>query len=334
MKNQEKNIVDRALARFEEETGLRLIPFFTDEKIDVVLREKDYDLKFNGEVKLLIDKAKLGLLKNQLNRFDNIQLLITWYANPENIGLLKNLKINFIDAAGNAYINVPPLYINIKGNKLDRPKNTKGITPGKFQTAGLQIIFTLLCNPNLEKNTYREIAQMANVALGTVVFTFKYLENLGYLTILKNDDKKLINKNLLLKEWLTGYPVKIKQKYLLDRYQADDLDLIGKINIQNFHALFGGETAAAKMTNYLRPFFHTIYIGDKLGEFILKNRLKKNPNGNIILMKKFWNFDDDYTKDNLVPAILIYTDLMITADPRNIETANIIYEREIAGYLK
>src|SRR3989304_6405546 len=90
MKNQEKNIVDRALARFEEETGLRLIPFFTDEKIDVVLREKDYDLKFNGEVKLLIDKAKLGLLKNQLNRFDNIQLLITWYANPENIGLLKN----------------------------------------------------------------------------------------------------------------------------------------------------------------------------------------------------------------------------------------------------
>ena len=88
------------------------------------------------------------------------------------------------------------------------------------------------------------------------------------------------------------------------------------------------------MTNYLRPFFHTIYIGDKLGEFILKNRLKKNPNGNIILMKKFWNFDDDNTKNNLVPAILIYTDLMITADPRNIETANIIYEREIAGYLK
>src|SRR3990172_12118675 len=178
--------------------------------------------------------------KNKLTRFDNIQLLITWYANPENIDLLKTLEINFIDAAGNAYINVPPLYIIIKGNKLDTPKNAKGITTGKFQTAGLQIIFTLLCNPNLEKNTYREIAQMANVALGTVVFTFKYLENLGYITILKNGDKKLINKNLLLKEWLTGYPVKIKQKYLLDRYQADDLDLIGKINVQNFHSLFCG----------------------------------------------------------------------------------------------
>lgn len=334
MKEQEKNIIDKAIARFEEETGLRLVPFFTDEKIDVVLREKEYDLKFNGEVKLLIDKAKLGLIKNQLNRFNNIPLLITWYANPENIDLLKNLEINFIDAAGNAYINVPPLYINIKGNKLDRPKNTKGITTGKFQTAGLQIIFTLLCNPNLEKNTYREIAQMANVALGTVVFTFKYLENLGYITILKNGDKKLVNKNLLLKEWLTGYPVKIKQKYLVGRYQADDPDLIGKINIQNFHALFGGETAAAKLTNYLRPLYHTIYIGDKLGEFILKNRLKKNPNGNIILMKKFWNFDDDYTKDNLVPAMLTYTELMVTADPRNIETANIIFEHQIAGYLK
>ena len=334
MKNQEINIVDRALARFEEETGLRLIPYFTNEKMDVVLREKEYDLKFNGEVKLLIDKAKLGLIKNQLNRFDNIPLLITLCANPANIEVLKTLEINFIDAAGNAYINVPPLYINIKGNKLDTPKNAKGITTGKFQTAGLQIIFTLLCNPNLEKNTYREIAQMANVALGTVVFTFKYLENLGYITILKNGDKKLVNKNLLLKEWLTGYPVRVKPKYTLGNYQTDDPEMIKNINVQNYGALFGGETAAAKMTNYLRPLIHTVFIGDRIGEFILKNRLKKNPNGNIILMKKFWNFDDDYAKNNLVPAILIYTDLMITADPRNIETANIIFEREVAGYLK
>lgn len=333
MKNQEKHIIDRAVTRFEEETGLRLTPYFTDERIDVVLKEKEYDLKFNGEVKLLIDKAKLGLIKNQLNRFDNIPLLITWYANPETIDLLKNLGINFIDAAGNAYINVPPLHINIKGNKLDKTKKTKPAVAGKFQTAQLQIIFTLLCNPDLEKNTYREIAQMANVALGTVVFTFKYLENLGYITVLKNGDKKLVNKKLLLKEWLNGYPAKIKPKYLLGRYQADDPDQIKKINLQNFHALWGGETAAAKLTNYLRPLIHTIYIGDKLGEFILKNRLKKNPNGNIILMKKFWDFNDDYTTNDLVPAILTYTDLIITADPRNIETANIIYEREIAGHL-
>lgn len=334
MKNQEKHIIDRAVTRFEEETGLRLTTYFTDEGIDVVLKEKEYDLKFNGEVKLLVDKAKLGLIKNQLNRFDNIPLLITWYVNPETIDLLKNLKINFIDAAGNAFINVPPLYINIKGNKLDTPKNTKGIIPGKFQTAGLQILFALLCNPNLEKNTYREIAQMANVALGTVVFAFKYLENLGYITILKNGEKKLVNKNLLFKEWLTGYPVRVKPKYFLGKYQAEDLDQIKKINVQNFGALFGGETAAAKLTNYLRPLIHTIYIGDKLGELILKNRLKKNLNGNIILIKKFWNFNDDYTENNLVPAILTYTDLMITADPRNIETANIIYEREIVEHLK
>lgn len=334
MKNQEKNIVDRAITRFEEETGLRLTPYFTDERIDVVLKEKEYDLKFNGEVKLLIDKAKLGLIKNQLDRFDNIPLLITWYANSETIDLLKNLGINFIDAAGNAYINVPPLHINIKGNKLDTTKKTNPAFAGKFQTAQLQLIFTLLCNPALEKNTYREIAQMAKVALGTVVFTLKYLENLGYITILKNGDKKLVNKNLLLKEWLVGYPAKIKPKYIIGRYFADDPDLIKKINFQNFHALQGGETAAAIMTNYLRPLIHTIYIADKLGEFILKNRLKKNANGNIFLIKKFWNFDDDYTERNLVPAILTYTDLMITADPRNIETANIIYEREIAGHLK
>lgn len=334
MRNQERNIVDKAVTRFEEETGLHLTTFFTAEKVDIILREKEYDLNFNAEVKVFIDKGNLGALKNQLNMFDNTPLLITTYANPEAIVLMKNLNINFIDTAGNAYINVPPLYINIKGNKLDANKIIKAAAAGKFQTAGLQIIFALLCNPNLEKNTVREIAQMANVAVGTVALIYKQFENLGYITTLKNNDKVLLNKEKLLKEWLVGYPAKIKPKYIIGRYFADDPDLIKKINFQNFPALQGGETAAAIMTNYLRPLIHTIYIADKLGEFILKNRLKKIANGNIILIKKFWNFDDDYTERNLVPPLLTYTDLMITADPRNIETANIIYEREIVGHLK
>ncbi|MGM0467157.1 MAG: type IV toxin-antitoxin system AbiEi family antitoxin [Acidobacteriota bacterium] len=33
--------------------------------------------------------------------------------------------------------------------------------------------------------------------------------------------------------------------------------------------------------------------------------------------------------NNLVPPLLIYTDLMATGDARNIETASIIYEKEL-----
>ncbi|NJD23494.1 MAG: hypothetical protein FIA82_12650 [Melioribacter sp.] len=346
MKDIEKNIITKAVTRLEDETGFRLITYITDEKIELILREKEYDLKFTAEVIPFLNKSNLGIIKNRLDRLDNVPLLITLTANNETIDLLKNLNVNFIDAAGNAFIKVPPLYINIKGQKITRldlahpnemkraaEKNLVPVNTGIFQTAGLQIIFTLLCNPRLERNPFREIAEMANVAVGTVHVTMKQLEKHAFLIPDEIQGKKLVNKKKLLKEWTLGYPEKIKPKYIAGKYQIENPEIIKTIDLKHFGALIGGETAAAQLTNYLRPLIHTIYIGDKLGEFILRNRLKKNLNGNVEIVKKFWNFTDDNEINNLAPAILIYTDLITTGDPRNIETANIIYEKEIAGHL-
>ncbi len=333
MKDIEKNIITKAVARFENETAFRLTTYITGEKVELVLRDKEFDLKFTAEVVPIVNKTNLGIIKNRLDRLDNVPLLITLPANNETIELLKNLNVNFIDAAGNAYIRVPPLYINIKGQKITTENNFTANNTGIFQTAGLLIIFTLLCNPRLERNTFREIADMANVAVGTVHVTMKQLEKHGFLIIDEFQNKKLVNKKKLLKDWVLGYPAKIKPKYFAGKYQIDNPEIIKTIDLKYFGALLGGETAAAQLTNYLRPFIHMLYLEDKLGEFILRNRLKKNLNGNIEIVKKFWNFTDDNEINNLVPAILIYTDLMTTGDPRNIETANIIYEKEIAGYL-
>jgi hypothetical protein len=38
--------------------------------------------------------------------------------------------------------------------------------------------------------------------------------------------------------------------------------------------------------------------------------------------------------NQLVHPILIYADLMASGDPRNIETAQIIYEQELAQYFR
>jgi hypothetical protein len=333
MKDIDKNIIIKAVTRFEDETGFRLTTYITDQKVELILRENEFDLKFAAEVVPILNKTNLGVIKNRLNKLDTVPLLITLTANNEIIELLKNLNINFIDAAGNAYIKVPPLYINIKGQKITAEKNLAVVNTGIFQTAGLQIIFTLLCNPRLEVNPIREIAELANVAVGTVHVTLKQLEKHGFLITNEIQGKKLVNKKKLLKEWTLGYLEKIKPKYFAGKFQIDNPEIIKTIDLKYFGALLGGETAAAQLTNYLRPLIHTIYIGDKLGEFILRNRLKKNLNGNVEIVKKFWNFTDDYEINNLVPAILIYTDLITTGDPRNIETANIIYEKEIAGHL-
>ncbi|MFA6980211.1 MAG: type IV toxin-antitoxin system AbiEi family antitoxin [Ignavibacteriaceae bacterium] len=332
MKETYKNIITKAVTSVEEGTGLRLTTYVTDDKVNLFLREENYELHFVAEVIPQVNKANLGIIKNRLEQLGELPLLITKFANAKTIELLKNLGINFIDAAGNVHIKVPPLYIYVKGQKITAEKNLGGKDICLFQTAGLQIIFALLCNQKLEKNPYREIAEMANVALGTVHKTMGQLKKHGFLIDDEIHGKILGNKNQLLKEWILGYPGLVKPKYFVGRFQLENPEIIKTMDLNYFGAMFGGETAATQLTNYLRPQLHTVYVGDKLGEFILRNRLKKNPNGNIIIIKKFWNFKDDNEAKNLAPVILIYTDLKTTGDPRNIETADIIFEREIAGH--
>jgi hypothetical protein len=160
------------------------------------------------------------------------------------------------------------------------------------------------------------------------------LKSDGFLIRNNRNEFTLINKEQLLDLWVEDYPYEIKAKNIIGRYEITKQQINIEDTIVEFEALLGGETAAAKVTSYLRPFIHTIYIGDKVGEFILRNRLVKRLNGNIELIKKFWNFEDDNSQRNLVPNILIYADLLSTNDQRNLETAKIIYEKEIIQYLR
>jgi hypothetical protein len=333
MEIREQNIIKKAIQNFEEETGLKVLPQLYDNKrVDLVIMMKEYEITFTAEVIIYVNRARIGLVATKLKEIKGNPLLITEYINADLMDTIKEFGINFIDAAGNAFIKEPPLFINIKGNKLIKPftKETKDTT---VYAAGLQTIYPLLCNPGLEKNTVREIATKANVAVGTVHTTLKQLEKQGYLIKKENGQKELVNKEMLLRKWTTLYPDKLKQKYLIGRYETSEVDFGDNIEIRNYDGLWGGEVGANKLTGYIRPQLYTVYIGKKRGEFILRNRLKKNVKGNIELVTKFWGFEDiEYGE--LTHPILIYADLMATGDPRNIETANIIYEKYFDRYIR
>jgi hypothetical protein len=326
---REKEVIKRAIKNLEEETHTRVTAEIFEKDVDVFIKIDEHNLVFNAEVRLFLNKARLGLVLNQKRTHRGIPLLITEHVNPELMIHLVNNGVNFIDAAGNAYINEPPLFIKIKGNKREENKRTKNIER-PFYTAALQTIFTILCNPGIETKPVREIAELAGVAHGTAHITLKELERQGYLLL--NNQTRLINKKDLLERWVVLYPEKLKPKYILGKYKAEN-EQINNIDILNFDALWGGEAAAAKLTNYLQPFIYTIYIGDRQGEFILKNRLRKHPQGNLELIKKFWKFQNNEHM-GITPPILVYADLLATGDPRNIETAQIIYEKDIARYIE
>ncbi|MBW2559814.1 MAG: hypothetical protein JRE40_03045, partial [Deltaproteobacteria bacterium] len=93
---------------------------------------------------------------------------------------------------------------------------------------------------------------------------------------------------------------------------------------------WGGEVAAAKLTQYLNPQIITIYTTvQQLNQLLLEYRLKKDAAGDVEILERFWQPDKTWQYGDLVHPILVYADLLATGNQRNIETAKMIYEQHI-----
>jgi len=154
----------------------------------------------------------------------------------------------------------------------------------------------------------------------------------GYVLDMGKRGKRLINKKKLLEKWVEAYNEKLKPKLLLGRYQAEKFDWWKFTTIKEYGAYWGGEVAAAILTEYLLPETAIIYIKDKrqnLAKLLLMNKLKENTRGDVEILNTFWEIDYYPTHPELVHPLITYADLLATGDARNIETAQKIYEREL-----
>ena len=294
---------------------------------------QDMECYFAVEVKNTLTRATLGIAVQQLRKFPQRGILVTQYITPQMADLLKEMDIPFVDAAGNAYINEPPLFIFIKGNKLADIYRPGPLTRA-FRPAGLQVVFVLLCNPGLENAPFREINKAAAVALGTVGWVMRDLKQMGYLIDMRKRGRRLIRKENLLTQWVTTYPEQLRPKQIIGSYKATNYNWWKNTDLKTFKAYWGGEIAAAMLTKYLKPQNTTIYTTQPLGKLLLKNKIKKDPDGDIEILKVFWEFEYNWPHRNLVHPLLIYADLLATGDARNIETARIIYEQELTRFIR
>jgi hypothetical protein len=98
----------------------------------------------------------------------------------------------------------------------------------------------------------------------------------------------------------------------------------------DYHACWGAEVAAAKLTKRLKPERVVIYADEPPGKLIIENKLRKTADGDVEILKPFWKFDYQLADRGVVPPLLVYADLIATGDVRNIETAGIIYDKYLA----
>jgi len=332
MQKREKKIVEEAMRVFEKTTGLEVYlqaEYLNDAVYpDGLVRIAHQNLQwhFAVEVKARVTRATVGIKQLDLFNREEKTLLITEYVTPPIADQLKGQNIFFIDTAGNAYINEPPLYVFIKGNK---PLLTLKAEPQKrlFKPSGLRAVFVLLNNPKMINKPYRNIAKAAGVALGTIGWLIRDLKEMGFCIEIDKRNRKLMNLENLFKRWVEAYPEQLRPKLILERFETNNHNWWKEINIKEYGAYWGGEVGAANLTGYLKPAKVTIYTNEPFGELVVKNRLRKAEKGNVEILTPFWNFKYEQEDQDVVPPILVYADLMATADPRNIEAAGIIYEK-------
>jgi hypothetical protein len=336
--NIDIQVLQKALAMFQATTKLTaevelLQPTFgTKRRPDAMVRIvwRDMEWHFAAEIKNAVTPATLGTVVHLLNQLPEKVLLITKYVTPNVADRLKEMDIPYLDTAGNAYINEPPLFLFIKGNRPPLPHRMERPTRA-FQPTGLRVIFALLCNPGLEGAPFRKIKELAKVALGTVNWVMRDLRETGYLIDMGKRGRRLVQKKDLLIRWATNYPEQLRPKLVVGRYRTTDVDWWRHAELQNLQAYWGGEVAAHKLDPYLKPQIVTIYADQPIGELLLTHKMKKDPKGDIQIFKVFWHFEFAWQWHglDLVPPLLIYADLLATGDPRNIETADTIYGQHL-----
>ena len=255
------------------------------------------------------------------------EVLFSNYITPGAKELLREAGIPYLDKEGNGFLDFSDkglVYVEARKNRPDHIK-TKGAS---FNKSGLKLVYLLLKNPAYVNATYRTIGHEAKVALGSVSKVMNDLREKGYLQKKSADLWILRNQQELLKEWTRAFNETIRPDLRIGTYKSIDKDFYAQWQHYNppGQSAWGGEPAAFKMTEYMKPAQMTIYTSEPT-IVMRKFKLVPDPGGDFVLLEGF--VDPILPGVALVDPVLVYADLVNTEDARAIETAQKIYEQHI-----
>jgi hypothetical protein len=288
------------------------------------------------EVKRPVTPATLGAVLTQLRHIGNTAerppLLVTDYLTPPIADQLRVQEQQFVDTAGNAYLVGPGLLVYVTGRRPKR-KQAAARPSRAFTTAGLKVLFGLICDLKLADAPHRAIAAAAGVALGAIPAVLADLQLPGHLLV-AGKRRRLNATKRLLDDWALAYARTLRAKTLLGTYVAPDFETWKKWKLDPQHARWGGEPAAYLLVRYLKPGVLTIYANKLPTRLMVEQRLVvagRLAHEHLVEMRKpFWGEAlRTEGRTDTVPPALVYADLLATGDGRCIETAQMVYE----GYL-
>ncbi|SAK67448.1 hypothetical protein AWB75_03225 [Caballeronia catudaia] len=259
-------------------------------------------------------------------------LLVTTHLSPDMIRACRELGVDALDLAGNASLVEDDSVVIVSGRP--RVAQSKARRSGTWTRSTLRVTLALLITPALLARGYRDIAQHAGVSHGTVQNAVRAL--IDHRDVFERPDGRglqFADRERLIDEWVTLYPRQLRESLLIGRYRAETNDWWRDVPALPGQCQFGGEPAAAILTEYLKPATVTAYCADAVPrEWIMQARLRPEPAGNVEFLRAPVALAPvDGLPPNVVAPLIVYADLVASGDPRNLETARMLRERYLAA---
>lgn len=315
------DFVYEAVATFEEATEIPISIESMRNGANIMLKIKGEF--FYGEVKAIGKRTDFSFLNKVIEegRKKNT-IIIADYLTGKMTKSFKENKINYLDLAGNCFIEAENIFIYVEGRKNKTAGKSNPTLP--FQEAGLKLLLFLISNPESLQYSYRELADKADISLGSVGNIMNGLEKDSFL--LKTKNERLLKKQEeLIERWVIAYKEVLKPRCFRKKMRLLN-NVITLNSNNNLEFYWGGEPGGQLLTEYLSPLEYTLYSNEEMSVLSKDLRLAPDENGNMEVYEKFWTDAIKLKEKNTAPALVIYADLMNTGNSRNIETAKLIRE--------
>jgi hypothetical protein len=253
-------------------------------------------------------------------------LLIAPYVSTGLAEECQRAGINFLDAAGNAHIDVPGTYLFITGKPRPKEARIPSDQSALRKASTLRVIFALLTVEGLAQQPVRAIAEAAGAALGSASNAIEELAALGFIAG-EARQRRLANRETLQREWARQYPISLRGKLKPQRYTPVQSDWQeSSLLTDEPEVALGGEVAAAAIAGYINPASACIYSWMERGQLLRKHRLRPDPEGPVEVLDAFWPRTEQ-AAPAVAPLLLVYADLMASNEGRSVEVAGMVLER-------
>jgi len=287
----------------------------------------------NQDVRVVIDQ--LQRWRDQLPAAERgiRLLLLAPTVRPHQAVVLERAGIDYLDLTGNAHLTGPGLLVHVEGR---RPAERLA-RPGRPNKGWVRAVLTLLVRPELVDRPYRDAAEQADVALGTVAACIQDLIARRLLVEAKRR-REVVDRQQLVALWVQAYVDVLRPKLTERRFQVraetkpEIWERLGNV-LAKRHVQWAltGADAAERRTNYFHAEDTEIYA--PLAAFDDRDVLKKlvaqpaERGGNLLVIEPpapAATPDRAGKQPPAAPALLAYAELRYRGTEQALEAAELL----------